>query len=120
MHVMRTRGTLYILLPIYLKVETIQNAGLLEKKHASEVASIALSLMTFLLLNVFTFCKHHKSKIHIDESPCISFCLYLFKVETIGDAYMVASWKKEKHASEVASMALSLMTVAKSFVIPHR
>ena len=44
----------------------------------------------------------------------------IFKVETIGDAYMVASWKEEKHASEVASMALRLMGVAKSFVIPHR
>ena len=44
----------------------------------------------------------------------------IFKVETIGDAYMVASWKEEKHASEVASMALRLMGVAKLFVIPHR
>ena len=33
---------------------------------------------------------------------------------------MVASWKEEKHASEVASMALHLMREIKFFVIPHR
>lgn len=44
----------------------------------------------------------------------------VYKVETIGDAYMVASWNESKHASEAASMALHLMQEIKYFVIPHR
>lgn len=44
----------------------------------------------------------------------------VYKVETIGDAYMVASWNEDKHASETASMALHLMQEIKYFVIPHR
>ena len=44
----------------------------------------------------------------------------VYKVETIGDAYMVASWNEAKHASEAASMALHLMQEIKYFVIPHR
>ena len=44
----------------------------------------------------------------------------VYKVETIGDAYMVASWNEEKHASEAAEMALHLMQEIKFFVIPHR
>jgi guanylate cyclase len=44
----------------------------------------------------------------------------VYKVETIGDAYMVVSWNEKMHASEVASLALHLMKEIKSFVIPHR
>ncbi|XP_072276838.1 atrial natriuretic peptide receptor 2-like, partial [Pyxicephalus adspersus] len=47
----------------------------------------------------------------------------VYKVETIGDAYMVVSGvPKEngmKHVSEIASMALDLVTVCHSFKIPH-
>ncbi|KAM5148116.1 atrial natriuretic peptide receptor 1-like [Mantella aurantiaca] len=47
----------------------------------------------------------------------------VYKVETIGDAYMVVSGvPKEngiKHVSEIASMALDLVTVCHSFMIPH-
>lgn len=44
----------------------------------------------------------------------------VYKVETIGDAYMVVSWNEKMHASEVASMALQLMQEIKFFAIPHR
>ena len=47
---------------------------------------------------------------------------HVYKVETIGDAYMVVSGVPEKrvdHAVQVANMALDLMCVCSSFKIPH-
>ncbi|KAJ6669466.1 hypothetical protein lerEdw1_000014 [Lerista edwardsae] len=48
----------------------------------------------------------------------------VYKVETIGDAYMVVSGvPKEngiRHASEIAGMALDLVSVCKTFRIPHK
>lgn len=48
----------------------------------------------------------------------------VYKVETIGDAYMVASGlpirNGDNHAKEVASMALELLDSVKSFEIRHR
>ncbi|XP_073678888.1 atrial natriuretic peptide receptor 1 [Garra rufa] len=48
----------------------------------------------------------------------------VYKVETIGDAYMVVSGVPTEngilHASEIASMALDLVSVCKTFRIPHR
>uniref|UniRef100_A0A3B3ZJ72 Guanylate cyclase n=1 Tax=Periophthalmus magnuspinnatus TaxID=409849 RepID=A0A3B3ZJ72_9GOBI len=48
----------------------------------------------------------------------------VYKVETIGDAYMVVSGVPKEngilHASEIASMALDLVSVCKSFRIPHK
>lgn len=45
------------------------------------------------------------------------------KVETIGDAYMVASGlpirNGRKHAGEIATMALELVSISGSFRIPH-
>uniref|UniRef100_A0A3B3TD00 Guanylate cyclase n=1 Tax=Paramormyrops kingsleyae TaxID=1676925 RepID=A0A3B3TD00_9TELE len=48
----------------------------------------------------------------------------VYKVETIGDAYMVVSGVPKVnsilHASEIASMALDLVAVCKTFRIPHK
>uniref|UniRef100_A0A3Q1JJI2 Guanylate cyclase n=1 Tax=Anabas testudineus TaxID=64144 RepID=A0A3Q1JJI2_ANATE len=48
----------------------------------------------------------------------------VYKVETIGDAYMVVSGVPKEngisHAGEVASMALDLVSVCHNFKIPHK
>ena len=47
----------------------------------------------------------------------------VYKVETIGDAYMVASGlpreNGRRHASEISDMALELLEGVDSFTIPH-
>lgn len=51
-------------------------------------------------------------------------CYDVYKVETIGDSYMVASGlpvkNGNKHASEIATMALDLLDAATYFRIPRR
>lgn len=49
--------------------------------------------------------------------------LYFFQVETIGDAYMVASGlpirNGAQHADEIATMSLHLLSVTTNFQIGH-
>lgn len=51
-------------------------------------------------------------------------CYDVYKVETIGDSYMVASGlpvkNGNKHVSEIATMALDLLDAATYFQIPRR
>lgn len=51
-------------------------------------------------------------------------CYDVYKVETIGDSYMVASGlpvkNGNKHVSEIATMALDLLDAATYFRVPRR
>ncbi|KAG8227941.1 hypothetical protein J437_LFUL008753, partial [Ladona fulva] len=42
----------------------------------------------------------------------------VYKVETIGDAYMVVSG--DRHVGEIADMAIDLIAGVRRFVVPHR
>lgn len=54
----------------------------------------------------------------------VGYVPYFFQVETIGDAYMVVSGlpirNGDRHAGEIASMALHLISNIKKFEIKHR
>lgn len=58
---------------------------------------------------------------HINAQPII---FYLSQVETIGDAYMVVSGlpkrNGQRHAGEIATMALHLLHSMTSFRVSHR
>lgn len=63
-----------------------------------------------------------------DLYTCFDSCIEnfdVYKVETIGDAYMVASGLPQRtgnkdHAGEIASMALNLLSRVKRFQVRHR
>ena len=48
---------------------------------------------------------------------------YVYKVETIGDAYMVVSGlpeRNEDHCYQIMSMASDLLNKVNEFIIPHK
>ncbi len=53
----------------------------------------------------------------------IVFCLHCLQVETIGDAYMVASGvpmpNENRHAAEIANMALDILSAVGTFKMRH-
>ncbi|KAF7265731.1 hypothetical protein GWI33_020814 [Rhynchophorus ferrugineus] len=79
----------------------------------TEIAAISTPLEVVTFLNKIY--KQFDAKIE---------CYDVYKVETIGDSYMVASGlpvkNGNKHVSEIASMALDLLAGSKHFKIPHR
>ncbi|ERL83905.1 uncharacterized protein LOC125502904 isoform X2 [Dendroctonus ponderosae] len=79
----------------------------------TEIAAISTPLEVVTFLNKIY--KQFDSRIE---------CYDVYKVETIGDSYMVASGlpvkNGNKHVSEIASMALDLLAGSRHFKIPHR
>ncbi|XP_060523060.1 uncharacterized protein LOC132700024 [Cylas formicarius] len=79
----------------------------------TEIAAISTPLEVVTFLNKIY--KQFDAKIE---------CYDVYKVETIGDSYMVASGlpvkNGNKHVAEIASMALDLLAGSKHFKIPHR
>ncbi|XP_037085079.1 uncharacterized protein LOC119105708 [Pollicipes pollicipes] len=78
-----------------------------------ELAAESTPLQVISLLNVIY--KMYDSQID---------CYDVYKIDTVGDAYMVASGLHMRrpdtnHAAEVAHMALDLLTGTENFVIPH-
>lgn len=58
-----------------------------------------------------------------DDPITLFLTLICFQVETIGDAYMVVSGlperNGERHADEIAKMALDLVAAVRQVCIPH-
>ncbi|XP_063615713.1 uncharacterized protein LOC134788841, partial [Penaeus indicus] len=79
----------------------------------SEMANQSTPMQVISLMNVLY--KMFDSRID---------CYDVYKIETIGDAYMVASGlhmreEGKDHAAEVAAMAIDLLHGTENFVIPH-
>lgn len=55
--------------------------------------------------------------------PCLNKCVDIIQVETIGDAYMVASGLPKrngnKHAAEIANMSLNILSAVGTFHMQH-
>ncbi|XP_063237909.1 uncharacterized protein LOC134539652 [Bacillus rossius redtenbacheri] len=79
----------------------------------TEIAAISTPLEVVTFLN--TIYKHFDARIE---------CYDVYKVETIGDSYMVASGlpvrNGDKHVTEIATMALDLLAASVRFKVPHR
>lgn len=90
----------------------------LQKLYIFIAASGCLSVLpTHLCLTIMRKQAHQKCTLNF----YLAFCS--LKVETIGDAYMVASGlpvrNERRHAGEVATMALDLLSVCGTFTIKH-
>jgi len=79
------------------------------------INALLSSLLTYLLIEHCCYCHHSVFDASID-------CYNVYKVETIGDAYMVASGLptvNDHHAQEMSLLALEFSDSVKQLVVPH-
>ncbi|XP_059491276.1 receptor-type guanylate cyclase gcy-1 isoform X2 [Neocloeon triangulifer] len=103
-------------------------------KHAQEVPAEFYSNVTVYFSDIVGFTEIAAESTPLEVVRFLNSIYKLFdariehydvyKVETIGDSYMVASGLPEKngrkHVSEIATMALDLLAGSSAFAIPHR